>query len=81
MTQFNIDVLNTAQQQLAQSCVEAQYPAQYSGKVPNPNTVAYPSGVDKATFVSNSTAVPTASATKNVSFSHMSCDIRSRFGK
>ena len=67
MTQFNIDVLNAAQQELAQSCVDDQFPATYTGKYPSPSTVPYPSGVDKATHILNGTVAPAPTATKTVS--------------
>lgn len=61
MIQFEIDLLNKAQQQLAQACVEDQFPKSFSGTVPIPTTVAYPSGVLNATF-SPSGPIPSAPA-------------------
>ncbi|EJT46958.1 hypothetical protein A1Q1_04201 [Trichosporon asahii var. asahii CBS 2479] len=73
VTQFQVDVLNAAQQNLAQECVNEQYPATFTGSFVRPTTVAYPAGVDQATFVgANATAPPTASATASVSAIHAS---------
>ncbi|BEJ18119.1 hypothetical protein CspHIS471_0703960 [Cutaneotrichosporon sp. HIS471] len=73
--QFEIDLLNKAQQQLAQDCVDEQFPSSFSGSFPAPTTVAYPSGVINATFAPSgplATApppVPTGSANASVSSS------------
>lgn len=45
-----IDILNIAQQQLVQQCIEAGAPASFSGTVVLPSTVAYPSGIVNATY-------------------------------
>lgn len=73
VTQYQIDILNAAQQQLAQACVEDGFPSSFTGAVPTPTTVTYPSGVDQATYASNSTsttssAASTTSASVSISF-------------
>ncbi|BEI87089.1 hypothetical protein CcaverHIS002_0704350 [Cutaneotrichosporon cavernicola] len=40
--QFEIDLLNKAQQQLAQECVEEQFPASFSGSFPRPHNRRLP---------------------------------------
>ncbi|CAK9782094.1 unnamed protein product [Cutaneotrichosporon oleaginosum] len=69
--QFEIDLLNKAQQSLAQECVEDQFPKSFSGEFPVPTTVAYPSGVLNATFAPSgpltSAPAPTGSANASAS--------------
>lgn len=65
MIQFEIDLLNKAQQSLAQECVEDQFPQKYTGSFPLPTTVAYPSGVLNATFAPSG-PVPSAPAPVSV---------------
>ncbi|RSH78759.1 uncharacterized protein EHS24_001665 [Apiotrichum porosum] len=62
VTQYQIDILNAAQQQLAQACVEDGFPSSFTGAVPTPTTVTYPSGVDQATYASNSTSTTSSAA-------------------
>lgn len=69
VTQFNIDVLNAAQQSLAQECVNEGFPATFTGTFAKPTTVAYPSGIDKATFIGGSSSKPVASATASANSS------------
>jgi hypothetical protein len=54
MEQWQIDILNIAQQQQAQKCVDAAYPATFTGAVTTPTTVSYPAGVANATYISTS---------------------------
>ncbi len=50
MAQHDIDILNIAQQQLVQQCIDMGTPATFVGTVQLPSTVAYPSGVVNATY-------------------------------
>jgi len=53
--QHDIDLLNVAQQQLVQQCIDMGSPATFTGTVVLPKSVAYPSGVVNATYAQNST--------------------------
>lgn len=57
MAQHDIDILNIAQQNLVQQCIEAGAPASFSGTVQLPSTVAYPSGVVNATYSVSASSV------------------------
>ncbi|CAK9785078.1 hypothetical protein CC85DRAFT_287028 [Cutaneotrichosporon oleaginosum] len=70
MAQHDIDILNIAQQQLVQQCIDMGTPQSFAGTVQLPSTVAYPSGVVNATYsvsqasstqAVQSTAAPSAS--------------------
>ncbi|BEI80824.1 hypothetical protein CcaverHIS002_0113530 [Cutaneotrichosporon cavernicola] len=69
MAQHEIDILNIAQQQLVQQCIDMGTPQSFAGTVQLPSTVAYPSGIVNATYsvsqvssAPQSTPPPSASA-------------------